>query len=202
MTNIITALTFITLATNWHGVENANYEVQLVTKTTHLQYGTNAFVLNTETEIGREGLRARPASQILFWTNNAQWLREWIMPDYRWTNWIVPFPTTTTNNCLRQGEDGVLYWGPESPHDNWINRKLEQVPSTNPVPSSLPGLSDWNSERSAEVWRLYTFPQPNGIACPKCGSELMDSDSGVLTSMPPQRNVHCPKCGYKGYRFD
>ena len=79
MTNIITAITFITLATNWHGVESTGYEVQLVTKTTHLQYGTNSFVLTTETEIGREGLRARPPGQILFMTNNWTQPMEWII---------------------------------------------------------------------------------------------------------------------------
>jgi hypothetical protein len=44
-------------------------------------------------------------------------------------------------------------------------------------------------------------PKPNGIACPECGSELMDSNPmSFLTSNPPQKNVHC-NCGYKGYRI-
>lgn len=44
-------------------------------------------------------------------------------------------------------------------------------------------------------------PHPNGIACPKCGKELWDSNpSMTLTSNPPQKNVHCPACGYHGYR--
>jgi len=45
-----------------------------------------------------------------------------------------------------------------------------------------------------------TYPKPNGIECPECKKELMDSDSMVLYSYPAQKNVEC-ECGYKGYRF-
>jgi C4-type Zn-finger protein len=47
-------------------------------------------------------------------------------------------------------------------------------------------------------------PIPNGIACPKCGEELLDTQPNVtLTSMPPQKNVGCSseKCDYTGYRI-
>jgi len=45
-------------------------------------------------------------------------------------------------------------------------------------------------------------PKPNGISCPRCGNELLDSTPNiVLTSYPPQLNVHCPKCDYRGYRY-
>lgn len=45
-------------------------------------------------------------------------------------------------------------------------------------------------------------PRPNGIACPECGEEMMDSDPmSTLTSDPPQKNVHCPGCNYHGYRL-
>lgn len=47
---------------------------------------------------------------------------------------------------------------------------------------------------------LTKYPKPNGIECPKCKKELMDSDCMVLCSYPPQKNVEC-ECGYKGYRF-
>ena len=47
-----------------------------------------------------------------------------------------------------------------------------------------------------------TEPEPNGIKCPKCGEELMDTyPNMILTSNPAQKNVHCPKCDHKGYRF-
>jgi uncharacterized protein with PIN domain len=45
-------------------------------------------------------------------------------------------------------------------------------------------------------------PRLNGIACPKCGEELYDSNPMMtLTSMPTQKNVHCSKCDYIGYRI-
>lgn len=45
-------------------------------------------------------------------------------------------------------------------------------------------------------------PRLNGIACPKCGTELFDSNPNItLSSWPAQKNVHCDKCGYVGYRF-
>jgi DNA-directed RNA polymerase subunit RPC12/RpoP len=45
-------------------------------------------------------------------------------------------------------------------------------------------------------------PKSNGIACPKCGNELMDTNPMMtLTSYPAQKNIHCPKCGYTGYRI-
>ena len=46
------------------------------------------------------------------------------------------------------------------------------------------------------------LPVYNGISCPKCGSELMDSrPMFTLMSKPPQKDVHCPKCGYIGFRI-
>ena len=36
----------------------------------------------------------------------------------------------------------------------------------------------------------FNEPQLNGIACPKCGSELFDSHpNAILTSNPPQKNT-------------
>jgi len=46
-------------------------------------------------------------------------------------------------------------------------------------------------------------PTPNGIACPKCGEELLDTKPNeILTSMPPSKNVACSnrKCDFVGYR--
>ena len=67
---------------------------------------------------------------------------------------------------------------------------------------TLKSLIQYNIEASeAHVSRNY--PRLNGIACPKCGNELMDSSpSYTLASNPPQTYIHCPvdKCGYKGTR--
>ncbi len=49
---------------------------------------------------------------------------------------------------------------------------------------------------------LLNSPKPNGIACPKCGKELLDlTPNMILTSMPPQKTIICRKCGYKGTRL-
>lgn len=45
-------------------------------------------------------------------------------------------------------------------------------------------------------------PRPNGIACPECGHELLDSQPLItFTSNPPQKNIHCPECDYIGFRI-
>lgn len=52
------------------------------------------------------------------------------------------------------------------------------------------GVDEWNK------------PRPNGIACPKCEKELLDTCPGImLASNPPRKYVHCPACGYRGYRL-
>jgi len=64
-------------------------------------------------------------------------------------------------------------------------------------------LEQHNAERYEAFRELDAMSKPhaNGIACPKCGKELWDSNPMcVLTSNPPQKNVHCPSCGYRGYR--
>lgn len=46
-----------------------------------------------------------------------------------------------------------------------------------------------------------SIPIANGIECPKCSMELVDSTPNeILTTYPPQKNVHCPHCDFKGYR--
>jgi DNA-directed RNA polymerase subunit RPC12/RpoP len=63
-------------------------------------------------------------------------------------------------------------------------------------------LDEFNSERMKTHSRVNDqSPRSNGIACPICGMELMDSCPMVtLTSNPPQKNVHCPECDYHGFR--
>ena len=62
------------------------------------------------------------------------------------------------------------------------------------------------SEHNGIQWGMHgtmfsNSPQKNGIACPKCGEELWDSNPMVtLTSNPAQKNIHCD-CGYRGYRL-
>lgn len=67
----------------------------------------------------------------------------------------------------------------------------------------LKNLDEHNSERSFRHWHITSNePRLNGIACPKCGEELYDTNPMVtLTSNPPQKNVNCSKCDYVGYRI-
>ena len=57
----------------------------------------------------------------------------------------------------------------------------------------LISLDQHNSTNSTFHWGMMNpKPIPNGIACPKCGEELLDTQPNVtLTSMPPQKNVGC-----------
>lgn len=65
---------------------------------------------------------------------------------------------------------------------------------------TLKSLEEYNEIMRRAYKETMEYPRPNGIACPKCGKELMDSDLMILISMPPQKNTHCPECGFKGYR--
>lgn len=49
---------------------------------------------------------------------------------------------------------------------------------------------------------IYGTPRKNGIECPECGEELLDSSPNlVLTSYPPKLDIHCEKCNYRGTRI-
>ena len=67
----------------------------------------------------------------------------------------------------------------------------------------LKKLEDHNKEKSLDnSFIISKSPQLNGIACPKCGAELLDTHpTMVLYSNPPQKNIHCGECGYVGFRL-
>jgi hypothetical protein len=81
--------------------------------------------------------------------------------------------------------------------------KEEGVFTTTLTNSGLVSLDEHNSE----AWDTRTGwfsnePKPNGIECPECGEELMDTNPNeTLISYPAKKNVHCPKCEYRGYRI-
>jgi len=57
-------------------------------------------------------------------------------------------------------------------------------------------------EHNREIKNKRNFSKKNGIACPKCGKELFDTDPLItLMSSPPQKDVHCNYCDYKGTRY-
>ena len=66
-------------------------------------------------------------------------------------------------------------------------------------------LEEHNAERRAHhdaMQRAMTKQQKNGIACPKCGSELYDcTPQEMQLSSPPQKAVRCTSCTFSGYRL-
>ena len=67
----------------------------------------------------------------------------------------------------------------------------------------LKTLDEHNAEYMSYHTAMYdNRPQKNGIACPNCENELLDTNPFMtLTSNPPKKNVHCDNCGYVGYRI-
>lgn len=66
------------------------------------------------------------------------------------------------------------------------------------ISSPLISLDDFNKKEREKYNKESNL---NGIACPKCGEELMDSSSSVLLSHPPQKRVNCSKCDFVGTRI-
>ena len=70
--------------------------------------------------------------------------------------------------------------------------------------NKLKSLDEHNIEMSDIHWSNFysSEPRPNGISCPNCAKELVDSNPMMtLTSFPPKKNVNCTKCDYVGYRI-
>jgi len=67
----------------------------------------------------------------------------------------------------------------------------------------LKSLEEHKTQTATSHWDLMSNkPRPNGIACPNCGDELLDSNPMMtLTSMPPKKSVNCINCDYVGYRI-
>ncbi len=67
------------------------------------------------------------------------------------------------------------------------------VDSVEEAASKLKSIKEHNNLFTKEI----SFS--TGIACPKCGSELMYVDQNLLLSNPPQRRVQCSKCNHIDY---
>lgn len=64
----------------------------------------------------------------------------------------------------------------------------------------LQSLEDFNKGRMTERLQM-TAPRKNGIACPKCGAEMIDTNPDLsLLSNPPQKKIHCSDCGHRACR--
>lgn len=82
----------------------------------------------------------------------------------------------------------------------------QDTQNEDPTSPELLPLADYNKvarERYEADRREKNLPRLNGLACPDCGAELLDSQPLFqLSSSPPQKNVNCSKCKYVGYRVD
>ena len=86
--------------------------------------------------------------------------------------------------------------------DDYIDpRDSLRAEGYNAVP--LKSLEEFNADRCRN-WEEAHKPRPNGIACPECGAELMDTFPNGLRlpcfQRPSMRTIHCPECGYCGER--
>jgi hypothetical protein len=63
--------------------------------------------------------------------------------------------------------------------------------------SDLRPISEYQEERSRELRAKRKTRGGTGLACPVCGSEMIERHPGsVLCSKPPQKAVDCSGCDY------
>jgi predicted RNA-binding Zn-ribbon protein involved in translation (DUF1610 family) len=68
--------------------------------------------------------------------------------------------------------------------------------------ADLVSLQEHNKRHLPPLPWAKAAPVFNGIACPECGKELVDTDPDrALLTYPIQYRIHCPSCGYSGTRF-
>jgi hypothetical protein len=87
-----------------------------------------------------------------------------------------------------------------------VGKKMVTMPLSDLASAVEPlqSLESFNAERRKVYESDWPRPTPklNGISCPKCGTELVDSDPNItLASNPPQKSVRCPSCAWKGLRI-
>ena len=88
---------------------------------------------------------------------------------------------------VEEAASNLKYFG--ATNGKWNNAVLMQK---DPEPK-LKSIKEHNNLFTKEI----AFS--TGIACPKCGSELMYVDQNLLLSNPPQRRVQCSKCNHIDY---
>ena len=85
----------------------------------------------------------------------------------------------------------LKYFG--ATNGKWNNAVLMQK---DPEPK-LKSIKEHNDGKIFDAYGGNAFK--SGLACPKCGSELMYVDQNLLLSNPPQRRVQCSKCNHIDY---
>lgn len=54
----------------------------------------------------------------------------------------------------------------------------------------------------SDVTYVREEPKLNGLHCPDCGAQLMDTTPNTTyTSHPAQMKIQCSNCVYEGWRF-
>ena len=71
------------------------------------------------------------------------------------------------------------------------------VDSVEEAASKLKSIKEHNDGKIFDAYGGNAFK--SGLACPKCGSELMYVDQNLLLTNPPQRRVQCIKCNHIDY---
>lgn len=101
---------------------------------------------------------------------------------------------THSDGAIDSEDYGGIYAGPEF---GCVHHEAKEGVER----KAMPTLKDFDKARFAQHCSTNK-PGPNGIACPKCGAELWDSNpSCMLTSSPPQFDVHCPVCNHRDTRL-
>lgn len=70
------------------------------------------------------------------------------------------------------------------------------------VNEPLKPLDEWNESRQRLYDPSLDAAVPSGLACPRCGHELLEYTRVLLASFPPQVKVWCVRsgCGFVGTR--
>ena len=92
---------------------------------------------------------------------------------------------------VEEAASNLKYFG--ATNGKWNNAALMQK---DPEPK-LKSIKEHNDGKIFDAYGGNAFK--SGLACPKCGSELMYVDQNLLLSNPPQRRVQCSKCNHIDY---
>ena len=92
---------------------------------------------------------------------------------------------------VEEAASNLKYFG--ATNGKWNNAVLMQK---DPEPK-LKSIKEHNDGKIFDAYGGNAFK--SGLACPKCGSELMYVDHYLLLSNPPKRRVQCSKCNHIDY---
>ncbi len=57
----------------------------------------------------------------------------------------------------------------------------------------MQSLEEYEREKAKTGTRIT---DKTGVACPECGSELLDDGLSLISRVPPMKRVTCPECGF------